>query len=815
MALSKKPQILKDAAIDMQAAKNHRIRMRLDEENDYHLIQRLTNMYQDPITSTVREIISNGIDASVRNNSGPIDVLSPTILNTNFTVIDFGPGMSLQEIEDIYSKYGASDKSNNFNQVGAYGLGAKAALAYTDNFEVDTVSNGRRTVFKVVRTNDSNYIEILKQEKTKSTSGTKVTVPVHIRDVGAFTNAIDDYKNYSLTTPITIDGDLYNGNENYVEIGEVLLDEDLMIKGKVFIDSRARVQICNFIKKNSTEMMSIGAELFSAIYSVSKSKDQYGITNDKNKHYTIVVQVVPGLLDFDSSRENITLNYRLKEFQDKINNFMLKELSVEHLIKVLCSHYQLNQIYELASTLNLVVNSQSKETVSVNNNFYNLGGIKLSDFSNGTDNLEKLLFPAKEITSSNVFVPIVNKLMKIGHPIMHLSPDWASRSTMKEFIEFARNDLKANANLAIIKGLQASKQRVILIYGSDVKSRVRIFNYNTYLRYGDNIFSDRNVLIFTSEKIDEKQISLLQKATTDIPIVQYDVSHVLNLIKEAIPKKGKEVKTQENIPTKFMSHFTKEALLNLDNMRNWGFTRVNPQNLIDDANAILILAQDYEDAINVINGAINSHINLIGKNIYVNINPVLFDYALASSILPLKNKILISPNFKLKNNKMRELSKGRIFSDEVLNLRIQSESRQVILKREFNLLRLYGDNVPNFLKEINEVLQNNEIKSVLKEYAAIASKGDDGEKWHASLQEKHIRKIMTMSMKQDEIKAIDTIKEVLNKKVPGLSHESFSIIRGAMNRNADINSRYPFAKYAHLVVADMLTNTFNEVNSTT
>ena len=41
-----------------------------------------------------------------------------------------------EEVQEIYSRYGASTKTDDLDQIGAYGLGAKSPLAYGNEFTV-------------------------------------------------------------------------------------------------------------------------------------------------------------------------------------------------------------------------------------------------------------------------------------------------------------------------------------------------------------------------------------------------------------------------------------------------------------------------------------------------------------------------------------------------------------------------------------------------------------------------------------------------------------------------------------------------------
>ena len=140
------------------------------------LIQLLTNLYKNPVTSMVREIIANAIDATrllpVAQRQ-PIEIHLPSKTEPFFAVTDHALGMSTQEVKDIYLHYGTSTKTNNRKQIGSYGIGAKAPLSYTQTFMVTTVKNQQETTCLI------NLQQVqLYTKKTTATNGTRVKIPL-------------------------------------------------------------------------------------------------------------------------------------------------------------------------------------------------------------------------------------------------------------------------------------------------------------------------------------------------------------------------------------------------------------------------------------------------------------------------------------------------------------------------------------------------------------------------------------------------------------------------------------------------------------
>ena len=126
-----------------------------------------STLYKDPYRAIVRELVSNAIDASKAvstANTSKVKEAKPIILNIpktidsdDFYVQDFGIGMTLEQVINVYGNYFASNKQNDSNSIGGFGLGGKTPFIYVkDNpngFKLETTSpedNVRRIfVFKM------------------------------------------------------------------------------------------------------------------------------------------------------------------------------------------------------------------------------------------------------------------------------------------------------------------------------------------------------------------------------------------------------------------------------------------------------------------------------------------------------------------------------------------------------------------------------------------------------------------------------------------------------------------------------------------
>jgi hypothetical protein len=156
------------------------VAMTLDDAALDILMKSLTNLYSNPELAVLREYSSNALDSHIRSGQErPVRIILPTGANPHLVIEDFGLGLSEAEITDIYSRYGASTKRDSNTQIGAFGLGAKSALAMAERFEIVATKNGI-TSNAYVKKNSYGvgviYFESVKQ--TGAPNGVRISVPV-------------------------------------------------------------------------------------------------------------------------------------------------------------------------------------------------------------------------------------------------------------------------------------------------------------------------------------------------------------------------------------------------------------------------------------------------------------------------------------------------------------------------------------------------------------------------------------------------------------------------------------------------------------
>lgn len=159
------------------------IKLSIHSDGIEHLMGTLSNLYSRPAEAVFREYVSNALDSHLlAKQTRPIEVtLKPYRLNFILEVKDFGVGMNRDDITNIYSKYAASTKRDSNTQIGAFGLGAKSALAVSNRFDVVSVKDGIETVFYCEKKDGVGVprIVFVSETKTKAPNGVTVTIPIN------------------------------------------------------------------------------------------------------------------------------------------------------------------------------------------------------------------------------------------------------------------------------------------------------------------------------------------------------------------------------------------------------------------------------------------------------------------------------------------------------------------------------------------------------------------------------------------------------------------------------------------------------------
>ena len=175
-----------------------KVAMKFDENSIEHIMSVLTDLYSDPIAAVVREYSTNALDSHKSvGQTRPVEVTLPSQFDPNFRVRDFGIGLSVDDVTNIYSQYGASTKRGTNDQTGMLGLGCKSGLTYADQFIINAVKNGVHVSVVVSRTESgAGVMEILDTLVTDEPNGVEIVIPTRINDYSKFRDTVDNFFAY-------------------------------------------------------------------------------------------------------------------------------------------------------------------------------------------------------------------------------------------------------------------------------------------------------------------------------------------------------------------------------------------------------------------------------------------------------------------------------------------------------------------------------------------------------------------------------------------------------------------------------------------
>lgn len=160
-------------------------KMEIDIDSADFIMKMLSKFYSDPIGSLIRETASNALDS---HRTAKVD--EPIIVSisiSEFSVEDFGTGIDANDVENILKKYGKSTKRDDPNALGAFGLGFKSPMAYSNSFYFIGRKNGVERKYMMFESEDGgNKIDLLYESATTERNGVKVIVPIKSYDYSTF-----------------------------------------------------------------------------------------------------------------------------------------------------------------------------------------------------------------------------------------------------------------------------------------------------------------------------------------------------------------------------------------------------------------------------------------------------------------------------------------------------------------------------------------------------------------------------------------------------------------------------------------------------
>ena len=188
--------------------------------NDTAFASLVDNLYSNKHLALVRELISNSIDATKKSNKKtPINI---DVDKNHFSIQDFGIGMNIDDFFNIYCVYMNSNKIDDKNMNGGFGIGGKTPFIFSKEFTIETTSpeTNIRHKFKLYY-NENNTPNVYYNEDDDildcEIKGTKVSFIIeNEQDIQLITKSLYDIRLQYISIPIFFNNVLLSDKESSI-----------------------------------------------------------------------------------------------------------------------------------------------------------------------------------------------------------------------------------------------------------------------------------------------------------------------------------------------------------------------------------------------------------------------------------------------------------------------------------------------------------------------------------------------------------------------------------------------------------------------
>lgn len=670
MALTKTDSTAPSVVTLMPAVGSREVKARIDPKNVSHIIGRLTQLYNNPIHATVRETVSNATDASAAMDAAsrkPVEIETPNSLQKLFIVRDYGVGMSARDVEDIYANYGASTKGEDVGAIGSYGLGGKAPLAYTNSFEITTTKDGITTNFTMARSGGETKTTIRSITETGLPSGTEVKIPVESSyDTDAFSEAVDFYKHHSHSSAVIVDGERYEGNSDYFRLGAATIyeDNDGAILGNVYLHHSYLATYFNSVTNYGLDTSSISYSLSGWLYAADG-------TSKIEIQPVAVVELVPALVNFGSSRDAITNDEKLRALNTRVK----AALSSSEFIERALAEYRKLDRKELNS---FCYQTKNHFNIAEDEKDFRLGraytgSIDLLKVDLG---FNPFLFYSLKLPPSATLAFMSSSDNELRYRTASLRDDKIDKHTTYRVSEivsaYALADTRGKLSIGKLAAeFMGNAVELVVVTGvSDVK-------FKSLVRSRKALFTpERRNRIYiltdhTSRGIKKEDIAFAKLVLGDEAVTITNVEDLLALIKPELDKDRAERRNERKSRVSFvMKQHRYISTLRVDNfddpklVAEASFKRAEPESFqqVFETDGVLLMGSGWRAAYV---GAINAGVKLQGKSIYVYDRKITVDEA--KQLMEYQDRIYFSTTSDLTTVAARKLADGRVYTGSTLN----------------------------------------------------------------------------------------------------------------------------------------------------
>lgn len=166
----------------------------------------ISKLYADSVTAFIRELSTNAYEAHqmLGIESEPFDVTLPTLLNPQFKIRDYGPGLSVEDVRKVYVMLFESTKTDSNDMGGCFGLGSKSPFAYHHDiqFTVTSYYGGKKYMYSLYRDKHGfPFMDLMQTVDSNERTGIEISIPIKREDHKRVNEAARWIYGWFLTTP--------------------------------------------------------------------------------------------------------------------------------------------------------------------------------------------------------------------------------------------------------------------------------------------------------------------------------------------------------------------------------------------------------------------------------------------------------------------------------------------------------------------------------------------------------------------------------------------------------------------------------------
>lgn len=326
---------------EQSEVKDNEIRMNVKDGAQQLILKYITDMYENPLEAAFRETVNNACDAIIEAHGDIKTGLSIELNDKTVKIKDNGNGMTYAQLCEIYTQYGASTKALSNETTGAFGLGSKSPLAYTNKAIITTKTEQEGTLAITISRDENSFvatkpIKAVCNELTEH--GTIVEFELHHDDdVKYAEKIINNIKSTLDTIP------------RYYTIGttEVKDSKGNTETATVKITEQALRNISKIFNKDAYYCRTVHFNFQCGcwLYKVGRSYDP-----------EFIIEVPSRCLTFTPSRDSLIAGNNENELLDQISPFILEQLNDIDVLKKILKFFAQHNIKSIGRLFSNVVN---------------------------------------------------------------------------------------------------------------------------------------------------------------------------------------------------------------------------------------------------------------------------------------------------------------------------------------------------------------------------------------------------------------------------------------------------------------------------